>query len=260
MDNEGWAYGADYQGLRWPPASPKCSKKSTFDFVRRRRLYRLRQRISPVCERQVIGTVEAGSSIPIPWKFIGVQTELCVQVRPETQFGWGRTVGNSNPSSSGPVNQDVWPSGSLKSPSKRGMNGPAFSLNQLAKTEELLLCPGLEKGHSWLGIDVDPSVVHDELGGPVYDWKLTVHAPLRIENRLPCTADYVIWEKPSNASAIQRQHGVVSPGGSVYVYSADIRRPIYLTWRAQGGWRPEKVCRIMSHLVLFQVFLEKFKH
>jgi len=45
---------------------------------------------------------------------------------------------------------------------------------------------------------------------------------------------------------VERKHGMVQSGGSVFIYSADIRKPIYLTLFLQNGWILEKVLYLFS--------------
>lgn len=90
-------------------------------------------------------------------------------------------------------------------------------------------------------MEADASILYTELNTPIYDWRLSVNAPLKLENRLPCKAEFIIWERPREGNPIRKSQGVASAGDSVYVYPVDLRRPVYLTWLAQGGWKPEKV-------------------
>jgi vacuolar protein sorting-associated protein 13A/C len=261
IDADGWFYGPDFQSLRTPPTSAKASKKSMFDFARRRRWVRTRQRVPEstyIRTRHVIGVLEPGASIPVPLSSINAKTDFCVQVRPHTdpvQYSWGRSVGNGITSSSNTRGDgDNSQGGSNLKVTKSGVPVSSFLLNELEKTEELLLClpaPG-SKNFCWLNMEADANILYTELNTAVYDWKLSVNAPLKLENRLPCKAEFIIWERPNReGNPVRKYQGVVSTGDSVFVYNVDLRRPVYLTWLAQGGWKPEKVPVFVSFPSVF---------
>lgn len=143
----------------------------------------------------------------------------------------------------------------------------------LVKKEALFCCRG-ERAVHWFCVEADAMRVQSEAGAPVPDWKVCVRAPLKLENRLPCAAEYFMWEKPITGGAgggmgggggvagtmgssamsltfggsgalsarpVSRQHGLVEPGESVHCYNIDVRCPVLLTWLPQGGWRQEQV-------------------
>lgn len=93
----------------------------------------------------------------------------------------------------------------------------------------------------WLSAGVDASALQTELNEPVPDWKISVNSVFRLENKLPYEAEYAIWEKAGDGNLVERQHSIVSSGGCAYIYSADMRKSIYLTMFVQGGWTLEKV-------------------
>lgn len=248
VDKEGWFYGADFQSLRYPPLSPKARRKSTFDFARRRRIIRHRKCVPETQHlhtRQMVGVIQPGESVALPWAGSDTKGDMCVQVRPQSdssQYSWGRAISDF-------IAQTMNNEGtSAMSPRQTQSNIPvsALPLKELEKTEEILWTKithggGSSHGLCWLNVDVDATVLYDELNVPVPDWRITVNAPVKLENRLPCSAAYILYEKPrASGNLIKQQDGIVSAGGSVYIYSVDVRRPIYLTWLAQGGWRSEK--------------------
>ncbi len=248
VDADGWFYGADFQSLRYPPASMKTCRKSAFDFARRRRLVRTRQCVPEtqyMHTRQMVGVVQPGASVALPWADSNAKADICVQVRPHSdssEYSWGRAIGDviaqssSQNSSNGPAL------------SKNGVPVSSLPLRGLEKTEEILLTKALRSssvlGICWLNLDVDATVLYSENNAPIPDWTITVNAPIKLENRLPCTAEYLIYEKPRSGNLLKQQHGIVVAGGSVHIYSVDVRRPIYLTWLAQGSWKPEKVLQL----------------
>ncbi|KAL3679175.1 hypothetical protein R1sor_022131 [Riccia sorocarpa] len=257
-DPEGWFYGADFQSLKGLPTSPKASRKSTFDFARRRRYVRTRQRVpesSFVRTRHVIGMVRPGDSISVPWSSVDSKTDFCVQVRPHSdpiQYSWGRALVDTNMSNNARTNEEGSQSGSRTGTrlTSNGVPVSAFLLNQLEKTEELLLClpaPGSgSKGLCWLNVEADASILYTELNTAVYDWRLSVNAPLKLENRLPCKAEFIIWEKSREGNLVKRHQNVINAGASVYLHFVDVRRAVFLTWLVQGGWKPEKEVVLIS--------------
>ncbi|XP_024542530.1 uncharacterized protein LOC9648284 isoform X1 [Selaginella moellendorffii] len=246
VDQDGWFYGPDFQSLRTLPVSSKASRKSTFDFVRRRRWIRTRQRVpdnKKAHKREVVGVIQPGSSIQLPLASTARQADYCAQVRPVTDtcgsYLWGRLISDPNPIAA----NSSTPRKSIKQ-SKSNISSQDFTLGHLEKREQLLLCVTADmtssKGHCWLSMEADATILSGDLNTQIYDWRLSVNAPLRLENLLPCNAEYIIWEKINEARPVKRQHGIASAGDSVCVYAADIRRQIFLTWLPQGGWRPEK--------------------
>lgn len=256
VDDDGWFYGPDFQSLKYPPSSIKGKRKSTFDFARRRRLLRARQCVPETQHmhtRQVVGLVEPGNSIPLPWAGSDPKANICVQVRPQSDsspYSWGTAISDLIAQSKTQDGSDGAPSFSTRQ-SKNNVPVSALLLKDLEKTEEVLLCRGSGGGGSrgicWLNVEVDATVLYSEVNVPIPDWRITVNAPVKLENRLPCTAAYIVWEKPrSSGNLVKQQDGIVLAGGSVYIHAVDVRRPIYLTWLAQGGWRPEKEVVVIS--------------
>ncbi|KAL2613699.1 hypothetical protein R1flu_025391 [Riccia fluitans] len=258
VDLDGWFYGADFQSLKALPTSPKSSKKSTFDFARRRRWLRTRQRVPEstfVRTRHVISMVQPGESISVPWSSVDAKTDFCVQVRPHSdpvQYSWGRALVDASPSNNGRSSEEGSQSGSRTGTrlTSNGVPVSSFLLNQLEKTEELLLCLPASgsgsKGLCWLNMEADANILCTELNVPVYDWRLSVNAPLKLENRLPCKAEFIIWEKSREGNLVRRHQDVINAGASVYLHFVDVRRAVFLTWLAQGGWKPEKDVVLIS--------------
>jgi len=98
----------------------------------------------------------------------------------------------------------------------------------------------------WFSVGIDASVIHTDLNVPVFDWRISFNSILRLENKLPYEAEYAIWEVSTKGNMVERKHGMVQSGGSVFIYSADIRKPIYLTLFLQNGWILEKVLYLFS--------------
>ncbi|XP_059076567.1 uncharacterized protein LOC131042467 isoform X2 [Cryptomeria japonica] len=239
VDSDGWAYGSDFQSLKWPLTSVKTCKRSTFDFARRRRWVQTRKQLpgsKARHSREVITVLKPGCSVPLPWHYTAKDLDFCVQVRPfsvsaQTSYLWGRAISTRSSSSTSGSDQN-----------KSGAAVSLFKLSQLEKIEEALVClpeSGL-KQYVWLSMETDANILYSQLNSPVYDWTISVKAPLKLENRLPCNAEFIVWEKANDGGKVKRQHGLISPESSTQIYSVDIRKPIYLTCLAQGGWELEK--------------------
>ncbi|TKY54291.1 Vacuolar protein sorting-associated protein 13C [Spatholobus suberectus] len=244
VDKEGWAYGPDIKSLRWPPSSSQFSTKSASDHVRRRHWIRTRQSFSEQgteCLQSGASTVQPGASAVLSWRSTSKDSDHCLQVRPKFDnsqpsysWGWAIAVGSSYMYSKdqlldpGSRQTSVTPNCSLK-------------LNELEKKDILLCCnPSSGSKQLWFSVGTDASVLNTDLNLPVYDWRISINSPLKLENRLPCPAEFLISEKTKEGNCIERHRGVVSSRQSVHIYSADIQKPLYLTLFVQGGWVMEK--------------------
>ncbi|CAM8996430.1 unnamed protein product [Rhodiola kirilowii] len=249
VDNDGWAYGMDFQHLNWLPNTQRSNSKSVADVVRRRRWIRKRQKLVEEGDKSMKGfltTVDPGSSCALPWRSLLRGSDQCLQVRPSADlrpsWPWGRTVAMGSSDAFG-KDQFVMESPlSRQNTMKQENKFPeyVFKLDQLQKKDMLVRCsPKSESEQFWLSTGADASVLHSELNEPIYDWKLSFNSPLRLENRLPCPAEFTIWEKAKDRG-IQRQHGIIPSRKSVHVYSADVQKSVYLTLFVHGGWVLEK--------------------
>ncbi|KAK2971030.1 hypothetical protein RJ640_025804 [Escallonia rubra] len=244
VDTDGWAYGPEYRSLKWPPTSPRSCTKSALDSVRRRRWTRTRQRLiqsGPTNANNVVYALTPGSSAVLPWRSMSKDSDHCLQVRPcidrpNIPYLWGYSVPLKDQPSF-----DQSPS-SRQSSLKYGNKvlDSLFKLNQLEKKDVLLCCPSTSGKQFWLSASTDASVLQTELNAPVYDWKISINSPLKLENRLPCPVEFTIWEKLKDGKSIERHHDIISSRGTMHIYSADIRNPIYLTLFVQQGWVLEK--------------------
>ncbi|KAG9136747.1 hypothetical protein Leryth_004514 [Lithospermum erythrorhizon] len=188
-----------------------------------------------------ISVVSPGSDVVLPWRSITENSNCCLQVRPhlggsQDLYGWGRlTTLGEQPST---VQGSLGRQGTSKQPNK--MPVPAVNLNMLEKKDALLSCPDMGGNMFWLSVCIDASVLHTEHNSPVYDWKMSISSPLKLENRLPCPAQYIVWERQKDGNNIERQRGYMSSRETVHLYSVDVRNPIYLILIVQGGWVVEK--------------------
>ncbi|KAL3358176.1 hypothetical protein AABB24_015358 [Solanum stoloniferum] len=249
VDVDGWAYGPDFQTLRWPPNSPKCSTKSAHNTVRRRRWTRTREQVKERGANNTDNIVTCpGSSAILPWTCISKGSNHCLQVRPclgysQTPYSWGRPIAVGSAFALGKDQTPIESSTlSRQNTARHGNKMPisVLKLNQLEKMDLLLCCPGGSGKQLWLCVGTDASVLHTELNAPVYDWKLSISSPLKLENRLPCGADFTIWEKLKDGNTVERHRGFMASRETVHIYSADVRNPIYLMLFVQGGWVMEK--------------------
>ncbi|KAK6779427.1 hypothetical protein RDI58_021611 [Solanum bulbocastanum] len=257
VDVDGWAYGPDFQTLRWPPNSPKCSTKSAHNTVRRRRWTRTRQQVKERGANNTDNIVTCpGSSAILPWTCISKGSNHCLQVRPclgysQTPYSWGRPIAVGSAFALGKDQTPIESSTlSRQNTVRHGNKMPisALKLNQLEKMDLLLCCPGGSGKQLWLCVGTDASVLHTELNAPVYDWKLSISSPLKLENRLPCGADFTIWEKLKDGNTVERHRGFMASRETVHIYSADVRNPIYLMLFVQGGWVMEKASVLILDL------------
>lgn len=203
-----------------------------------------------------------GTSTVLPWRCTSKDTDQCLQVRPvidhQPPYTWGCNVaigssliyGKDTPlMDQVPIHRQT----TLKQGSKMPTNF-TFRLSQLEK-KDLLICCSNRTGSKqiWLSAGADASVLQTELNTPVYDWRISINSPLKLENRLPCRAEFTVWEKMREGSFIERQHGVFSSRSSAHIYSADVQRPLYLTLFIEGGWVLEKVLNQFKLYLLFSL-------
>ncbi|XP_035834787.1 uncharacterized protein LOC110887015 isoform X3 [Helianthus annuus] len=245
VDVDGWAYGRDYETLKWPP-TPQNSSKSPQDHVRRRRWIRTRKTLTDEGTPNTgsgIHVLEPGSSFVLPWRSISRDSDSCLQIRPSAQYheglyAWGWPAGLVPPPGGTNDSGEHSKESSVKQGKK--MLDSAFKLNQLEKNDTLWCCPSSDGRQFWLSVGADASVLQAELSSPVYDWKISVNAPLKLENRLPCPAQFTIWEKLNHGNSTERQQGLLSSRAIVPIYHADVRNSLYISLSLQGGWTMEK--------------------
>lgn len=257
VDDEGWAYGPDFNSLKWPPTSKSCTK-SNLDVVRRRRWIRRRQQVTGPGSYNMTGnliSIKPGSSAVLPWRSTSKDSDHFLQVRPSVDHSqpatcsWGRHVTFGSGYAFG-KEQAFVDHGLLtrQNTLKQGSKMPnTFKLNQLEKKDALFCCTSSSGSKLfWLSIGADASILHTELNSPIYDWRISINSPLKLENQLPCSAEFTIWEKTRDEGCIERQHGIISSRSGVHIYAADIHKPVYLTLLVQGGWILEKVIIVLN--------------
>ncbi|KAG2314342.1 hypothetical protein Bca52824_017464 [Brassica carinata] len=191
--------------------------------------------------------IASRSSYILPWGCLSKDNEQCLHVRPRVDnphhaYAWGSCIAVSSGCGK---DQPFVDQGLLtrQQTFKQSSRPSAFALklNQLEKKDMLFCCqPATGSKPFWLSIGADASVLHTDLNTPVYDWKISINSPLKLENRLPCPVKFTVWEKTKVGTFLERQHGVVSSRKLAHVYSTDVQRPVYLTLAVHGGWALEK--------------------
>ncbi|KAM1609645.1 hypothetical protein ACFXTN_020154 [Malus domestica] len=193
-------------------------------------------------------SINPGSSFILPWRSTSSDSDQCLQIcpsvdHPQPPYSWGSLEAVGTGYTYGKdltVIDQVSLSRQYTSKQENKMPNVTFKLNQLEKKDILLCCTSTVNKQFWLSVGADASALHTELNAPVYDWRISVHSPMKLENRLPCPAEFTIWERTRDGKCVERQHGIISSRGGVHVYSADIQKPLYLTLFVQGGWVLEK--------------------
>lgn len=266
VDDDGWAYGPDFQTLKWPPSSSRSHMKSTTDTARRRHWIRTRQLATAQeinCLKSGYTSLSPGSSSPLPWGSTSKDSNQYLSLRPSANcpqppYEWGSCVCVTSSFACGKDQPDT-DQRSLNRQStfrqESKTSSFALKLNQLEKKDMLFYChPNSGSKQLWLSVGTDASVLNTEFNTPVYDWRISINSPLKLENRLPCQAKFTVWEKTKEGSFIEREHGTISSRKSAHIYSADIQRPIYITLFVHDGWVLEKVM-ILSTFVFFDLDL-----
>lgn len=203
-------------------------------------------------EDTVFNALNPGSSFVLPWKSTSKGSDCCLLLRPCTDgtqppYSWGNVV---NIGYTLGKDQQSSESGTLSRQNtvKHGNQRPtsSFNLSQLEKTD-VFFCSGTPSSDQfWLSVSTDASALNTELNIPVYDWKISINSPLKLENRLPCPARFIVWEKSNNGKHIERQRGFISSRETVNIHSADVQKLVYVTLFLQGGWSLEKVLFLLK--------------
>ncbi|DBB13387.1 TPA: hypothetical protein ACH3X3_005120 [Trebouxia sp. C0006] len=189
-------------------------------------------------QRTLLGTVQPGDSIPVPYGWQKAGKQLAVRPvldaeRPDTH-GWslGASDGDHN------IRLDAMDEGltrlvaSLPTDEAESKGKEAVTQGKNSLAAKLVASP------VWLSLTLDaetfPSARKQEYR-PLMDWKVVAAAPLVIENQLPIKGTYLIWETPKDGgNMVMRQSGAIDSGQRVHIYSADIRRSISLQFYPDG--------------------------
>ncbi|KAB2604886.1 hypothetical protein D8674_042145 [Pyrus ussuriensis x Pyrus communis] len=193
-------------------------------------------------------SINPGSSFTLPWRSTSSDSDQCLQIcpsvdHPQPPYSWGSLAAVGTGYTYGKdltIIDQVSLSRQYTSKQENNLQNVTFKLNQLEKKDILLCCTSTINKQFWLSVGADASALHTELNAPVYDWKISVHSPMKLENRLSCPAEFTIWERTGDGKCVERQHGMISSRGGVHIYSADIQKPLYLTLFVEGGWVLEK--------------------
>lgn len=190
-------------------------------------------------------TLDPGSDFILPWRCISRDSDECLCIRPYSNlpgssYSWGLAA-TLDSAFIGGSEQHSTEQGLLSRQSTMKPGNSLFKLNELEKKDVLLCCiPRAQNQQFWLSVDTDASVHHTELNAPVYDWKISINSPLKLENRLPCPAEFKIWQRTKDGRGIELQQGKILSRQTAHVHAADPRKPVYLSLYVQGGWTMEK--------------------
>ncbi|XP_028786889.1 uncharacterized protein LOC114742843 [Neltuma alba] len=243
-DNDGWVYGPDLKSLKWPLNSLKFSAKSACDVFRRRRW--IRQKFSEEgreCTGSGTSLVYPGASTVLSWASTSKDCDKCLQVQPivdspQLFYSSGLAVAVGKSYMYGGKDQLLLDQGSRQN---LLMSYCPLKLNQLQKKDVLLCCnPSSGSKLFWLSVGIDAAVLNTEVYAPVYDWRISINSPIKLENWLPCSAEFTIWEKTKEGNRVEQHHGTILSRQNVHIYSVDIQKPVYLTLFLEEGWVMEK--------------------
>lgn len=200
--------------------------------------------------RNVFAILDPGFSAFLPWSSMSIDSDLCLQVRPygqssEPKYIWSQTFASKTADDDIIVNPRLLSKQSTLKHKFFSMTDSALMLRHLEKKDVLLFCKSNVSGKQdfWLNTRTDASTLHTDINNPIYDWRITLTSPLRLENKLPYQAEYFIWEKTVEGTSVERQNGIISPDGNALIYSVDLCRPIYLSLFVQGGWVLDQVIK-----------------
>lgn len=94
----------------------------------------------------------------------------------------------------------------------------------------------------WFCVSIQGTeIAKDIRSDAIQDWCLVVKSPLTISNFLPLAAEYSVLEMQSSGHFLTCSRGVFLSGKTVQIYSADIRKPLFLSLLPQRGWLPVHV-------------------
>ncbi|KAL6175920.1 hypothetical protein ACLB2K_052558 [Fragaria x ananassa] len=131
---------------------------------------------------------------------------------------------------------------------------PEISVSALTESEKLLYCSQISSTSSsvshklWFCMSIQATEIAKDIhSDSIQDWNLVVKSPLSISNFLPLAAEYSVLEMQENGGFVACSRGVFSPGKTVNVFTADIRKPLYFSLLPQRGWLPIHEAVLLSH-------------
>ncbi|KAK4262505.1 hypothetical protein QN277_028058 [Acacia crassicarpa] len=239
-NTDGWVYAPDVESLRWPESfEPKESVNS----ARQRRWVRSRKLMADDLKHEIsIGLLQPGETVPLPLSALTQSSQYFLQLRPwdsvnPNSYSWSSVLdGSTQPDHAGKLKQ---------------MSNMCVS--SLSESEELLCCSEMDgtSGGShklWFCVSIQATEIAKDIhSDPIHDWNLVVKSPLIISNFLPLAAEYSVLEMQPNGHFFGCSRGILSSGKSVQIYSADIRKPLFLSLLPQRGWLPMHEAVLISN-------------
>lgn len=255
---DGWVYAPDVESLRLPQSfEPKESVNS----ARQRRWLRSRKLIADDNRQEIsVGLLQPGETIPLPLSGLTQSGKYFLQLRPwnsvnPNEYSWSSVLdGSTQPDDAGKPKQIS-----------------KLCVSALSESEELLCCSEINgtSGGShnlWFCVSIQATEIAKDIhSDPIQDWHLVVKSPLMISNFLPLAAEYSVLEMQSSGHFVACSRGVFLSGKTVQMYSADIRKPLFLSLLPQRGWLPIHVrywvylcLYILCYLAIFVSFTNTF--
>ncbi|XP_031502249.1 uncharacterized protein LOC116265643 [Nymphaea colorata] len=235
---DGWVYSSDLEGRKWPNLS---GHEKSLQHVRQRKWKRNRRKIPDSANKQVLGLLKPGESIPLSLSSLtapGILEILPKSSSDESEYSWSSFSDRYIKSTDYGHPDEV----------------PQFCLSSLVEAEDLLHCPFASGSSSedanglWFCLSTQATEIGKDIhSNSIQDWKLVLIPPLSFINFLPLSVELSVLErKPCGAFAI-RSRGVLHPGEKTNVYSADMHNPLYVSLFLQGGWQPINEAVLISH-------------
>jgi vacuolar protein sorting-associated protein 13A/C len=210
------------ESLRWPESvDPKDSSNS----ARQRKWLRNMKLIADDLKHEIsVGLLQPGEAAPLPLSGLTQSIQYFLQLRPGSsenpyEYSWSTVTDRPR------LSEDVG----------NGEQCSNLCVSALSEAEELLYCSEIHgtSGGShklWFCVSIQAT-----------DWCLVVKSPLTISNFLPLAAEYSVLEMQSSGHFLTCSRDVFLSGETVQIYSADIRKPLFLSLLPQKGWLPVHV-------------------
>lgn len=239
-DADGWVYSPDVESLKWPESS---NPLEFANHARQRRWIRTRKQILYDVKQEVsVGSLKPGDSMPLPLPALTQSGVYILQLKPSNvsthdEYSWsymvdkhGQPEGFGEPKDSG------------------------ICISSLTESEELLYCSQISGTSSkgshklWFCVSIQATEIAKDIRcDPIEDWCLVVKSPLTFSNCLPLAAEYSVLNMQPRGHFVACARGVFSPGETVKVHTADIRKPLFLSLLPQKGWVPMHEAVLISH-------------
>ncbi|OVA12725.1 Pleckstrin homology domain [Macleaya cordata] len=244
---DGWVYAPDLERLKWPES---YSQLKFVNYARQRKWIRKRKRTSGGIRRQIsVGLLNPGDTIPLPLAGLTHPAATYIlQLRPwnaneRNEYSWSSVVGMHH---------------SQSEVSRKTKDTSEICVSSFSESEELLYCTCNEMSGSssssgnnkglWFCLSIKATEIGKDIrSDPIQDWNLFVKSPLSIINFLPLSAEFAVLELQANGQFFACSRGIFSPGETVGIYKADLRKPLYLSLLPQGGWQPIHDAVLVSH-------------